>query len=82
MEYNIKIETGKFYLKYDEDGYIVDAIEFDPRPVRDDYSLFEVDKLPDDINSQCYKNVNGVLERDEVKYQEYLEEINDVVPTE
>ena len=78
MEYNIKIEPGKFYLKYDQDGYILDAIEFDPQPIRNDYELFEIDSLPNDIANQCYKNVNGILERDEVKYQRYLDNLEEI----
>jgi len=53
-----------FYLKFDEDGYIVDLTQLQPSPP--DYQAAEIDGMPDDIMLGCYK-WNGGLVLDEDK---------------
>jgi hypothetical protein len=65
------IEPGKFYLKT-EDGYVVDAVEYNPE--REDYQLFESETIPQDILNRCYQLVDGALILDEDKHQQFLED--------
>jgi hypothetical protein len=65
------IESGKFYLKT-EDGYVVDAVEYNPE--REDYQLFEYETIPQDILNRCYQLIDGVLVLDEDKHQQFLED--------
>jgi len=65
------IESGKFYLKI-EDGYVVDAVEYNPE--RNDYQLFESETIPEDILNRCYQLIDGALVLDQDKYQKFLED--------
>jgi hypothetical protein len=66
----IIIESGKFYLKIQED-FIVDAISFNPQ--RPDYILFETNNLPEDILIGCYKLVGNQIVLDEEKHKLFIE---------
>jgi hypothetical protein len=65
------IEPGKFYLKT-EDGYVVDAVEYNPE--REDYQLFESETIPQDILNRYYQLVDGALILDEDKHQKFVED--------
>lgn len=71
----MKIEQGKYYLQV-QNGYVTDAVSYNPKIAG--YKLFETYKLPVDIMNQCYQIIKGQLVLDQVKYQEYLVELEEV----
>lgn len=69
------IEKRKCYLQI-KNGYVTDAVEYNPNI--EGYNLFETNKLPSDIMNGCYQIQNDKLVLDQVKYELFLKELEEL----
>jgi len=68
------MKKQKYFIKI-EDGYVVDITKFGPK----EYTEIEVDSIPSDIMSKCYKYSDGKFKLDKKKHSAYKKMLEKVI---
>ena len=63
-----------YYIKL-EDGYVMDITKFGPK----EYTQIEVDSIPSDIMSKCYKFSDGKFKLDKKKHASYKKKMEQLI---
>lgn len=68
------MKKQKYFIKI-ENGYVVDITKFGPK----EYTEIEVDSIPSDIMSKCYKYSDGKFKLDKKKHSAYKKMLEKII---